>query len=139
MKKFASLLTVILAAVVMMGATQAAKAEAAAYPLKKISPQEVAVLLETQRPIAIIDVRSLPDFKAGHIPTAESLPFELMMDAMTHTMIPDVNKVIVVYGANDKMSKEAGQKLCDFGYKNVYYMPTFTEWVGEIVVIGPAK
>ena len=37
MKKFASLLTVILAAVVMMGATQAAKAEAAAYPLKKIS------------------------------------------------------------------------------------------------------
>ena len=85
MKKFASLLTVILAAVVMMGATQAAKAEAAAYPLKKISPQEVAVLLETQRPIAIIDVRSLPDFKAGHIPTAESLPFELMMDAMTFT------------------------------------------------------
>ena len=131
MKKFAALFTVILTAVVIMGTAQVMKAEAAAYPLKKISPQEVAVLIETQRPIAIIDVRSLPDFKAGHIPMAESLPFELMMDA--------VNKVIVVYGANDKRSKEAGQKLCDFGYKNVYYMPTFTEWVGEVVIIRPAK
>lgn len=139
MKKFAALFTVILTAVVIMGTAQVMKAEAAVYPLKKISPQEVAVLIETQRPIAIIDVRSLPDFKAGHIPMAESLPFELMMDAVTHSMIPDVNKVIVVYGANDKMSKEAGQKLCDFGYKNVYYMPTFTEWVGEVVIIRPAK
>ena len=70
MKKFAALFTVILTAVVIMGTAQVMKAEAAAYPLKKISPQEVAVLIETQRPIAIIDVRSLPDFKAGHIPMA---------------------------------------------------------------------
>ena len=70
---------------------------------------------------------------------AESLPFELMMDAVMHSLIPDVNKVIVVYGADDKMSREAGQRLCDFGYKNVYYMPTFTEWVGEVVIIRPAK
>ncbi|MDO4560999.1 MAG: rhodanese-like domain-containing protein [bacterium] len=139
MKKFASMFGVMLAALLIMGTAQINAAEAAAYPLKKISPQEVAVLLETQRPIAIIDVRSLPDFKAGHIPMAESLPFELMMDAVTHSMIPDVNKVIVVYGASDKMSREAGQKLCDFGYKNVYYMPTFTEWVGEVVIIRPAK
>lgn len=139
MKKFASMFGVMLAALLIMGTAQFSAAEAAAYPLKKISPQEVAVLLETQRPIAIIDVRSLPDFKAGHIPMAESLPFELMMDAVMHSLIPDVNKVIVVYGADDKMSREAGQRLCDFGYKNVYYMPTFTEWVGEVVIIRPAK
>ncbi|MDO5115451.1 MAG: rhodanese-like domain-containing protein [Synergistaceae bacterium] len=139
MKKFASIFGVMLAALLIMGTAGIGMAEASVYPLKKISAREVAVLLETNRPIAIIDVRSLPDFKAGHIPQAESLPFELLADAVVHTMIPDVNKVIIVYGANDKISKEAGQMLCDFGYKNVYYLPTFTEWVGEVVIIRPAR
>lgn len=137
MKKLAALLIGLFAAVVMAGSVSSA--EAATYPLKKISPAELAVLIETQRPIAVLDVRSLPDFKKAHIPLAESLPMALMGDAIAHTMIPDVNKVIVVYGATEQMSKEAGQLLCDFGYKNVYYLASFGQWVGEVITVVVVK
>ena len=132
MKQFAAFLTAVFAAVVLLGSIQTT-ADAATYPLKKISPQEVAVLIETQRPIALVDVRSLPDFKTAHIPMAISIPMAIMADAMTHTMLPDIHKVIVVYGATEKMSQEAGQLLCDFGYQNVYRLASFADWKGEVV------
>ena len=137
MKKFAAVLTVLMAAVIMMGSVTAA--DAATYPLKKISGQEVGVLLELNRPIAIIDVRDTQSFNAGHIPAAESIPMAILADAAVHTMIPDVNKVIIVYGADNATSQAAGKLLCDFGYKNVYYMPTFTEWVGVIETVTVPK
>ena len=137
MKKFTAVLTVLMAAVVMMGSVTAA--DAATYPLKKISAQEVGVLLETNRPIAIIDVRDTQSFNAGHIPAAESIPTAAMADAAVHSLIPDENKVIVVYGADNAASQAAGQMLCNFGYKNVYYMPTFTEWVGVVEAIVVPK
>ena len=131
MKKFgAAIAVVVLTAVVMVGTAMAA--DAATYPLKKISPQEVAVLIETQRPIAIIDVRSLPEFMTGHIPAAISIPMAVLADAMTHSMIPDENKVIIVYGASEKISQQAGQMLCDFGYKNVYRLVSFANWNGKV-------
>lgn len=131
MKKFAATIAVVvLAAVVMVGSAMAA--DAATYPLKKISPQEVAVLIETQRPIAIVDVRNTPEFMTGHLPLAISIPMAILADAMTHTMLPDENKVIVVYGASEKISQQAGQLLCDFGYKNVYRLASFADWNGKV-------
>jgi rhodanese-related sulfurtransferase len=43
---------------------------------EEISPDELAGLLDTDEPVAIVDIRTEAAFSRGHIPGSENVPFE---------------------------------------------------------------
>ena len=69
----------------------------------------------------LVDVRTLAEYKSGHLDEAVNLPVETIADTIG-SEISDKNTKIVVYCRSGNRSATAGQTLIDMGYKNVYDM-----------------
>ena len=63
--------------------------------MKEISPQEAYELMQRDPEIIYLDVRSVPEFEAGHAPGAINIPLK-QLDAATTTDL-DKRQAIVVY------------------------------------------
>ena len=69
----------------------------------------------------LVDVRTLAEYKSGHLDEAINLPVETIADTIG-TEISDKDTKIVLYCRSGNRSATAGQTLIDMGYKNVYDM-----------------
>lgn len=69
----------------------------------------------------LVDVRTLAEFKSGHLDEAVNLPVETIADTIGNE-ISDKDTKIVLYCRSGNRSATAGQTLIDMGYKNVYDM-----------------
>ena len=69
----------------------------------------------------LVDVRTLAEYKSGHLDEAVNLPVETIADTIG-SEISDKNTKIVLYCRSGNRSATAGQTLIDMGYKNVYDM-----------------
>lgn len=67
----------------------------------------------------IVDVRSIQEFKEGHIDGAVNIPLG-ELKGMFAKVVNDKNKCIVVYCTSGIRSKKAQKILNCMGYKNVY-------------------
>ena len=74
----------------------------------------------------IIDVRSVEDFKSGHI--KGSVNIDDIEDVEY-----EFDEVIVVYCNSGATSEEFSKKLIDAGYKYVYDLGSIDNWNGELV------
>lgn len=79
---------------------------------------------------AILDVRELDEFAAGHIPNAKHLPLSLLMEKVQDLAIEPTYAVICHSGARSNM---ACQILASQGYQVINVLGGMSAWKGEIV------
>ena len=79
----------------------------------------------------LLDVRTMEEYKEGHIKDAICIPHETIYDTVVDTLT-DKDQLIFVYCRSGIRSKEAAQKLVDMGYTKIYDIGGIIDWKGEI-------
>ena len=98
----------------------------------QISMNEAVEMMETEKDYIILDVRTIEEYKEGHIPNAICVPNETIGENEIEEL-PDKEQVIFVYCRSGKRSKQAATKLAEQGYTKVYEFGGIIDWTGEIV------
>lgn len=98
----------------------------------QISQEEAKQMMEQDGAQIIVDVRTQEEYDSGHIPGAICIPNESIRTEQPEEL-PDLDQIILVYCRSGNRSKQAGQKLFDMGYTNVYEFGGIIDWTGEIV------
>mgnify|MGYP003290220588 FL=1 len=99
---------------------------------KSVSMAEGLKMMADSSNFTLLDVRRSDEFAAGHIPDAVLFTNELMTKADAEKLLPNKNQRIYVYCRSGRRSKEASQKLVDYGYSNVIEIGGILDYEGEI-------
>ena len=98
---------------------------------KQVSMEEGLELMEADSDYILLDVRRDDEFEEGHIPGAINIPNE-SIGTEEIAELQDKNQTIYVYCRSGNRSKQASQKLVDFGYTNVIEFGGIIDYSGEI-------
>ena len=117
----AAVAVVVVAALAVSGQSQTVRKDIAGAELLQLHGSGAS----------IVDVRTPPEFEAGHIASAINVPVDqLQMVAPAW----DKNQPIVVYCATGARSAEAATYLAGAGFKKVYDLTGgLATWTGELV------
>lgn len=95
------------------------------------SVKEVKELLEKNKNITLLDVRTSEEFKTGHIANSTLFPVDTIQQK-AETIVKDKNTKLVVYCRTGKRSKKAAETLKSLGYNNIINMEGgITAWQQE--------
>ena len=101
-------------------ATPATPAEAPVNGVKNVTPDEVEKLLQTNKDIVVLDVRTPEEYEMGHIAGAKNISF---LDADFETHLKEVaGKPIVLHCAAGTRSTQALELLKTKGFPAIYHM-----------------
>ena len=107
----------------------AEKGEKAMY--EQITPQEAKRIMDSGEEHIILDTREQDEFDEGHIPGAILIPYT-EIENKAEEMLPDKDKLILVYCRSGRRSKIAAESLAKLGYTNVKEFGGIIDWEGEI-------
>lgn len=93
----------------------------------RISQEEAYRMMQEDKNIVILDVRTPGEFSSGHIKGAVNLPNETIGNDVSETL-PDKDAVILVYCRSGNRSKQAASKLSALGYGNVLEFGGMNTW-----------
>ena len=98
-----------------------------ASPLRWTKPEEY---LAADPTIKLIDVRTPPEYREGHIPGSLNFP----VDRVSHIqkVIPDKNTKLFVYCFSGSRSRSACEILHKIGYHHVTNIGGIAFWNGEL-------
>ena len=99
---------------------------------KSVSMAEGLKMMADSSDFILLDVRRPDEFAAGHIPGAVLFTNELMTLEDAEKLLPNKEKRIFVYCRSGRRSKEASQKLVDYGYSNVIEIGGILDYKGDI-------
>ena len=99
---------------------------------KSVSMDEGLKMMAESSDYILLDVRRPDEFASGHIPGAVLFTNELMTKADAENLLPNKNQRIYVYCRSGRRSKEASQKLVDYGYSNVIEIGGILDYKGDI-------
>ena len=99
---------------------------------KSVSMDEGLKMMADSSGYILLDVRRPDEFAAGHIPGAVLFTNELMTKADAEKLLPNKNQRIYVYCRSGRRSKEASQKLVDYGYSDVIEIGGILDYSGVI-------
>lgn len=99
---------------------------------KSVSMAEGLKMMADSSDFILLDVRRPDEFAAGHIPGAVLFTNELMTKADAENLLQNKNQRIFVYCRSGRRSKEASQKLVDYGYSNVIEIGGILDYSGVI-------
>ena len=122
MKKFL-LMTILMMTFSGCGGT------AASY--KHLSADEAIKIMQTEKNILILDVRTREEYDKKHIPNAVLLPIEELRKG-NFEPLKDKNQKILIYCWTGRRAEDSAQILADNGYKNVYEFGGLVDWTGEV-------
>ena len=108
----------------------AEKGDATMY--KQISAKEAYNIMGSEEDVIILDVREQDEFDEGHIPGALLLPYTEIIDR-AEDVLPDKDKLILVYCRSGRRSKIAADSLVSLGYTNVMEFGGIIDWPYETV------
>jgi len=97
---------------------------------RKISPQEAKEMMVEGN--VILDVRTNEEYNAGHIENSILLPVDSILKG-DYSLIPDKNKIILVYCRSGNRSATASKALVEAGYMQIYDFGGINDWPYEIV------
>lgn len=103
--------------------------EGAAY--HKISPEEAKEMMDKEK-VKILDVRTLQEYREGHIPEALNLPNEEIKEEEPE-LLGDKEIPLLIYCRSGIRSRDASNKLVDMGYTQVYDIGGIIDWPYETV------
>lgn len=86
---------------------------------KNITGEELTKILKDNKNALIIDVRSVGEFRSGHIPKAKNIPVQ-ELSSKIHTLDAYKNEDIIVYCASGGRSSSAAKLLSNNGFNKIY-------------------
>ena len=98
----------------------------------KISQKQALRMMEEDKELILLDVRTIDEYASGHIKGAINIPNETISNTRP-ALLPDPYKTILVYCQSGMRAGKAVKKLKRLGYKNVFNMGGIMTWTGEIV------
>ena len=108
----------------------AEKGEKAMY--EQITAEEAKKIMDSGEEHIILDTREQDEFDSGHIPGAILIPYT-EIDNKAEEMMPDKDKLILVYCRSGRRSKIASESLAKLGYTNVKEFGGIIDWPYEVV------
>lgn len=97
----------------------------------KISAEEAKEKMETED-VTIVDVRTLQEYREGHVPEAVNIPNEEIGESEPE-LLSDKDAVLLIYCRSGRRSREAAEKLVKLGYSRVYDFGGIIDWTYETV------
>ena len=107
----------------------AEKGEKAMY--EQITPEEAKKIMDSGEEHIILDTREQDEFDEGHIPGAILIPYT-EIENKAEEMLPDKDKLILVYCRSGRRSKIAAESLTKLGYTNVKEFGGIIDWPYEV-------
>ena len=107
----------------------AEKGEKAMY--EQITAEEAKKIMDSGEEHIILDVREQGEFEEGHIPGAILIPYTAI-ENKAEEMLPDKDKLILVYCRSGRRSKIAAEALSKLGYTNVKEFGGIIDWPYEV-------
>ena len=105
------------------------KGEKAMY--EQITAEEAKKIMDSGEEHIILDTREQDEFDEGHIPGAILIPYN-EIENKAEAMLPDKDKLILVYCRSGRRSKIAAESLSKLGYTNVKEFGGIIDWSYEI-------
>lgn len=98
---------------------------------EQITAEEAKKIMDSGEEHIILDTREQDEFDEGHIPGAILIPYtEIENEA--EAMLPDKDKLILVYCRSGRRSKIAAESLSKLGYTNIKEFGGIIDWTYEI-------
>ena len=98
---------------------------------EQITPDEAKKIMDTEKDYIILDVREQDEFDEGHIPGAILIPYT-EIENKAEEVLPDKDKLILVYCRSGRRSKIAAESLARHGYTNIKEFGGIIDWPYEI-------
>ncbi len=98
---------------------------------EQITQQKAKEIMDSGEEYILLDVREQEEFDEGHIKGAVLLP-HTEIEAKAQTLLPDKDKLILVYCRSGRRSKIAATNLSILGYTNIKEFGGITDWKYEI-------
>lgn len=105
------------------------KGERAMYEM--ITAEDTKKIMDTEKDYIILDVREQDEFAEGHIKGAILLPYT-EIESKAEAVLPDKDKLILVYCRSGRRSKIAAESLVSLGYTNVKEFGGIIDWPYEV-------
>ncbi|WP_099189047.1 rhodanese-like domain-containing protein [Tepidibacter mesophilus] len=86
---------------------------------QNINGEEVQALIKENKDMLILDVRTLDEYKSGHIPKAKNIPVN-ELNLKINSIKKYQDKPVLVYCASGVRSKRASNILSKSGFNNLY-------------------
>ena len=96
----------------------------------QITPEDARDIMGRESDYVILDVRTQDEYNEVHIPDAVLLPDYEIISRATE-VLPDKDKLILVYCRSGRRSKNASAELAALGYSNVYEFGGIIDWPYE--------
>jgi phage shock protein E len=100
------------------------------FAARRLGSEDLAALIGKQN-LYLIDVRTAEEYRAGAIPSALNIPYDVIQDNLP---TQDRNARIVVYCRSGNRSGKAKATLEALGFRNVNDFGAVTNWKGQLVV-----
>ena len=98
---------------------------------EQITAEEAKKIMDSGEEHIILDTREQDEFDEGHIPGAILIPYT-EIENKAEEMLPDKDKLILVYCRSGRRSKIAAENLAKLGYTNVKEFGGIIDWTYEI-------
>ncbi len=99
---------------------------------KKITGKEAKEMMDQNKDIIILDVRTEEEFISGHIENAILIP-DTEITKKAEDALTDKSSTILVYCRSGRRSALASEALVRLGYTNVYDFGGIIDWNYDIV------
>ncbi|MDX9827282.1 MAG: rhodanese-like domain-containing protein [Spirochaetia bacterium] len=116
-----SLILILLGLIVMAFSAQA--------QVSRIRPKSLKEMMDAKENLIILDVRTLEEYKEGHIGGALLLPYDQISAATAAKAIGmDKTRTVIVYCRSGRRSEIAAQSLASLGYKKIFDLGAISSW-----------
>ncbi|MEG0693250.1 MAG: rhodanese-like domain-containing protein [Oscillospiraceae bacterium] len=96
-----------------------------------ITAKEAKEIMDHEKDVIVLDVRTQSEFDEGHIKNAILIP-DTEIEQLAPEKIIDKDAKILVYCRSGRRSAEASKKLIELGYTNVIDFGGIINWSYEI-------
>lgn len=98
-----------------------------------IDAPSLKALLNKDKSVVVMDVRTLDEYQAGHLPGAKLLPFDAIDASSAAKLLAKKTTPVVVYCHSGRRAAIAAQSLAQLGYKTIYDLGAIARWDGPLV------
>lgn len=98
---------------------------------KNINNEELEQIIKSNKNTLILDVRSIGEFRSGHIPKSKNLPVQ-ELSSKVNTLDEYKNDDVIVYCASGARSSSAAKILTKNGFNKVYNLAGIGNYKGKL-------
>ena len=99
---------------------------------QQITAEEAKKIMDSGEEHIILDTREQDEFDEGHIKGSILIPYT-EIENKAEEMLPDKDKLILVYCRSGRRSKIAAESLAKLGYTNIKEFGGIIDWPYEVV------